>query len=258
MCAVYLLLFKPALIFSLIGSGPGSRPMKKKKPVIGITTDIKDEHFVIEEKYAHAVIKAGGIPLLIPSVTGNPELSGGTMAALGGLLLPGSRDMDPKFYNEEPHPKLMPMSLERTETEFSVLNHAIEREIPVLGICGGMQLINVYYGGSLFQDICEFPPDALPHEKGSAHDIEVKEGTVLHEITGKKNFPVKSYHHQSVKEVGEGLRVNAVTSDGIIEGIESESASFVLGVQWHPELEDTEISEAIFYKFIEESGEKRD
>lgn len=229
-----------------------------RKPVIGITTDIKDEHFVIEEKYAHAVIKAGGTPLLIPSVTGNPELAVETMAAIDGLLLPGSRDMDPKFYNEEPHPKLRPMSLERTETEFSVLSRAIEVGVPVFGICGGMQLINVYYEGSLFQDIYEFLPDALPHEKGSVHDIEVKQGTVLHEITGEKDFPVKSYHHQSVKEVGEGLRVNAVTSDGIIEGIESEKHSFILGVQWHPELDETEISDAIFERFIEISGEKRD
>lgn len=229
-----------------------------RKPVIGITTDIKDEHFVIEEKYAHAVIKAGGTPLLIPSVTGNPELAVETMAAIDGLLLPGSRDMDPKFYNEEPHPKLRPMSLERTETEFSVLSRAIAVGVPVLGICGGMQLINVYYEGSLFQDIYEFLPDALPHEKGSVHDIEVKQGTVLHEIAGEKNFPVKSYHHQSVKEVGEGLRVNAVTSDGIIEGIESEKHSFILGVQWHPELDETEISDAIFERFIEISGEKRD
>lgn len=233
-------------------------PTRKKKPVIGITTDIKDGHFVIEEKYAHAVIKAGGIPLLIPSVTGNPELIEETMAALGGLLLPGSRDMDPKFYNQEPHPKLRPMSLERTETEFSVLNRAIEREIPVLGICGGMQLMNVFYGGSLFQDIYDFLPEALPHEKGSVHDIEAREGTVLREITGKDYFPVKSYHHQSVKDVGKGLRVNAVTRDGIIEGIELESGSFVLGVQWHPELEDTEISEALFGRFIEESGGKSD
>lgn len=229
-----------------------------KKPVIGITTDIKDEHFVIEEKYAHAVIKAGGIPVLIPSVAGNPELIEETMAAIDGLLLPGSRDMDPKFYNEEPHPKLRPMSLERTETEFTVLKQAIEREIPVLGTCGGMQLLNVFYGGSLFQDIYAYLPDSLPHEKGALHDIEVEEGTVLRVITGKKKFPVKSYHHQSVKDVGKGLRVNAVASDGIIEGIESENASFILGVQWHPELEETEISEAIFGKFIEESGEKRD
>lgn len=230
--------------------------MSTKKPVIAITTDIKDGHFVIEEKYAHAVIRAGGIPLLIPSVTGSTELIVETMNAVDGLLLPGSRDMDPKFYNEKPHLKLKPMSIERTETEFSVLEQAIETNKPVLGICGGMQLLNVFYGGSLYQDILSHIPDALVHEKGRVHKIEVTEGTVLYEISGRKSFGVKSYHHQSVNKVGGGLRVNAVTSDGIIEGIESEDAPFILGVQWHPELEDTQISKEIFNKFIQESSKK--
>ena len=227
--------------------------MNRNKPLIAITTDIKDGHFVIEEKYTHAVIRAGGIPMLIPSVTRNKELIAETMDAVDGLLLPGSRDMDPKFYNEKPHPKLRPMSIERTETEFRVLEQAIENKKPVLGICGGMQLLNVYYGGSLYQDIYEYVPEALPHEKGSIHEIEVIESTVLYEITGRKSFPVKSYHHQSINKIGVGLSVNAVTSDGIAEGIESREAPFILGVQWHPELEDTEISKSIFGKFIKES-----
>ncbi len=230
--------------------------MPSKKPVIAITTDLKDGHFVIEEKYAHAVIGAGGIPVLIPSITGNDELITETMDTVDGLLLPGSRDMDPKFYGEEPHPKLKPMSIERTETEFRVLEQAIEGKKPVLGICGGMQLLNVFYGGSLHQDIHSHLPDALVHENGRVHEIEVTEGTVLYEIAGRNNFPVKSYHHQSVNKVGEGLSVNAVTSDGIVEGIETEAAPFILGVQWHPELEDTEISKSIFTKFILESTRK--
>jgi len=227
--------------------------MNKNKPLIAITTDIKDGHFVIEEKYAHAVIRAGGIPVLVPSVTGNSELIAETMDAVDGLLLPGSRDMDPKFYNEKPHPKLRPMSIERTETEFRVLGQAIENKKPVLGICGGMQLLNVYFGGSLYQDIYEYVPEALPHEKGRVHEIEVMESTVLYEITGRKSFPVKSYHHQSVNIVGGSLSINAVTSDGMVEGIEYEEAPFILGVQWHPELEDTEISISIFGKFIKEA-----
>ncbi len=230
--------------------------MPENKPVIAITTDLKDGHFVIEEKYAHAVICGGGTPVLVPSVTGNDELIIETMAAVDGLLLPGSRDMDPKFYNEEPHPKLRPMSIERTETEFRVLEQAIEDQKPVLGICGGMQLLNVFYGGSLHQDIYEYVPEAIPHEKGALHEIEVMESTILYEISRGENFLVKSYHHQSVNKVGGGLRVNALTSDGIVEGIEAQDAPFILGVQWHPELEDTEISRSMFARFIKESTKK--
>lgn len=230
--------------------------MSAKKPLIGITTDLKEGHFVIEEKYSHAVIKAGGIPVLIPSITGNAELIVETMETLDGLLLPGSRDMDPKFYGEDPHPKIRPMSIERTETEFSVLREAVENDKPVLGICGGMQLLNVFFGGSLYQDIYEYIPDAIAHEKGAEHEIDVTQGSLLHRISDSLSFPVKSYHHQSVNRVGGGLLVNAVTSDGIVEGIELDGGPFVLGVQWHPELEDTEISKSIFGEFIKASVNK--
>ncbi|MEQ9619438.1 MAG: gamma-glutamyl-gamma-aminobutyrate hydrolase family protein [Deltaproteobacteria bacterium] len=226
--------------------------MKRHKPVIGITTDIKEGNFLIEEKYARAVAVAGGIPFLIPSITGNDRLVEDTAAAIDGLLLPGSRDMDPGFYNEEPHPKLRPMSLERTETEFAVLRQVTERRIPVLGICGGMQLINVFCGGSLYQDIHSFIPDAGPHEKGAAHEILVESGSLLFRITGTDRFSSKSYHHQAVKETGRGLRVSARAPDGIVECIESLDPPFVLGIQWHPELEDNVISERILNSFIEE------
>lgn len=224
--------------------------MSRNKPLIGITTDIKDGNFIIEEKYAYAVVQAGGIPLLIPSITGNKQLIMQTAGRLDGLLLPGSRDMDPKFYNEDPHPKLRPMSLERTETEFAVLREASERKIPVLGICGGMQLINVFFGGSLYQDIYSFIPDAIPHEEGSVHDVTVEKETLLQKVTETENFPVKSYHHQSVKVIGSGLRISALAPDGIVESIESVGNPYILGIQWHPELEDTEISIRIFSDFV--------
>ncbi len=225
--------------------------MSRNKPVIGITTDIKDGHFMIEESYGHAIARAGGIPLLIPPIPGDRRFIKDTAARIDGLMLPGSRDMDPKFYNEKPHPKLRPMSLERTETEFTVLREAAGRQIPVLGICGGMQLINVFFGGSLYQDIYSYIREAIPHEKGALHDIVIEDETLLREITGMKSFSVKSYHHQSVKEVGKGLRISASAPDGIIEGIESSESALVLGIQWHPELEDTEISGRIFKYFID-------
>lgn len=226
--------------------------MTRQKPVIGITTDLKDEHFLIEDKYALVLSKSGGVPLLIPSITGDTGLLENTVERIDGLLLPGSRDMDPKFYNEEPGPEIRPMSIERTETEFALLDLALTRGIPVLGICGGMQLINVHFGGSLYQDIRAFVQSALPHEKGAVHVIEVSEGSRLAEITGESRFEVKSYHHQAVNRIGKGLKASAAAPDGIVEGIESGSGPFVLGVQWHPELEENRISEAIFAHFIDE------
>ncbi len=226
--------------------------MGHKRPVIGITTDVKDGSFVIEDAYARAVAKAGGIPVLIPSLPESPGLLRETVSRIDGLLLPGSRDMDPRYYNEEPHPKLRPMSAERTETELIVLKESCERTIPVLGICGGMQLLNVFFGGSLYQDISSFLPNAVPHEKGAVHDILIENGTLLHRVSGSSEFDVKSYHHQAVKDIGAGLRVSATAPDGIVEGIEATKPVYIVGVQWHPEREHSEFADRIFESFVEE------
>lgn len=225
-----------------------------KKPIIGITTDIKNGNFEIEEKYAHAIANAGGIPVLIPSMPENPSLIKDTVDRIDGLLLPGSRDMDPKYYNQAPHPKLRPMSLERTEMEFAVLDNALKREIPVLGICGGMQLLNVAFGGDLYQDIYAFLPDAIPHEKGVLHEVTIDKDSMLFEIIQTSSVSVKSYHHQAVDNVGKGLRKSAQTSDSIIEAVESTKGNYVIGIQWHPELEEGESSEKIFRSFTEKCG----
>jgi putative glutamine amidotransferase len=228
--------------------------MSKTKPVIGITTDIKtdakEEIFVIEKFYAVAIANAGGIPLFLPTLSGSRSLLKDTVAKIDGLLISGGRDMDPKFYNEEPHPNLRPMKLERTESEMIILEEALKQNIPVLGICGGMQLMNVFFGGSLYQDIPSQISNALIHEKGSVHEIYVEEDTLLQKISKEKSFSIKSYHHQSVKAPGKGLRISARCPDGIIEAIEGID-SFVLGIQWHPEREETEISNRIYKAFVD-------
>jgi putative glutamine amidotransferase len=225
--------------------------MNKSKPLIGITTDIKDGNFQIESKYALAVADAGGLPVLLPSIPEKIGLLEEVFLEIDGLLLPGSRDMDPKFYDEEPHPKLRPMSLERTESEIKALENAIRKKLPVLGICGGMQLINVFFGGSLYQDISSQLPSALCHENGFEHEIHLLGGTKLRAIVNNETFISRSYHHQSIKVLGNGLRVCAKSPDDVIEGVESIE-SFVVGIQWHAELESSEISKRIFTAFIDE------
>ena len=225
--------------------------MAKTSPIIGITTDIKEDCFHIERKYADAVARAGGIPILLPPIPQDSGVLRDAVLKINGLLLPGSRDMDPKFYNEPPHPKIKSMNEERTISEMIILENANKRNIPILGICGGMQLINVFFGGSLYQDIGSLVPEATSHEGGNIHQINVEVETKLHKIMGIKTFTSKSHHHQSVKAIGNGLRVCAKSPDGIIEGIESID-SFILGVQWHAEIEESEISKRIFSAFIDE------
>jgi len=223
---------------------------KRTKPLIGITTDFKDKHNSIEEAYSKAVAGYGGLPVLIPTVENQTEYLITIIDRIDGLLIPGSRDMDPKHYNEGPHPKLNPMNRERTAAEYIVLESALEKNIPVLGICGGMQFINVFFGGSLYQDIQDLVENPLIHEKGTVHPVKISEGSKLLRIVGKSEFSVKSYHHQAVNKVGKGLTINAnSTPDNIVEGLESKEHS-ILAVQWHPELEDSDVSKKIFESFI--------
>ena len=231
----------------------------KTRPLIGITTDLEDKSNLIESAYSKAVEFYGGAPVLIPTVAeaSSSDFLPRIVSAIDGLLIPGSRDMDPKFYGESPHPAINPMSPERTETEWSVLRLALENDMPVLGICGGMQFINVFHGGSIHQDIKALLPDALCHEGGEVHGVTVPPDTVFCGFTEEKEFEIKSYHHQAINRVGEGLRVNASAPDGIVEGFESPDGR-VMGFQWHPELERTRLSELIFTRFLSEAARAAD
>ncbi len=147
------------------------------------------------------------------------------------------------------------MSKERTESEFIILNEALKNNIPVFGICGGMQFINVFYGGTLYQDIGSLLPHALNHEKGATHSVSVIKSTNLYKIVNKTRFKVKSYHHQAVKKVGSHLIVSATSDDGLAEGLETKDG-MIFAVQWHPELESNNISKSLFKQLISKSASK--
>jgi putative glutamine amidotransferase len=163
-------------------------------------------------------------------------------AGLDGLLISGGDfDIHPSFYGEKPIAGLGKIKHERTQFELELARCALTRDLPMLGICGGAQAINVALGGSLYQDIATQNPNAGEHQKSKkketgGHRIRIEIGTCLRQIIKRRTLEVNTTHHQAVKALGKGLIINATAEDGVIEGIESARHSFVLGLQWHPEV----------------------
>jgi putative glutamine amidotransferase len=229
------------------GGRPGtSNP--PRRPVIGLTPDVASAEeeaagaprYELKLQYVEGILKAGGLPLLLPFSEDSSVVRAYLERVQGLVVTGGAFDIPPGYYNETPREGLGPLKPERTAFETLALRLALERELPILGICGGMQLLNVHFGGTLHQDISRELPEALVHEQKHEstqpqHPVEVKDGTHLSDAVGKGALMVNSTHHQAVNALGEGLRVSAVAPDGVIEAIESTKHPFVLGVQWHPE-----------------------
>jgi putative glutamine amidotransferase len=219
------------------------------KPVIGIAPDFTGTHqepgkseatILIRNRYVAAIEAAGGIPLILPIVT-NRALCKAVLDQLDGLLLTGSGpDIDPRRYGERKRFAFKVMSAARTDSEYALVAEARKRDIPVLGICGGMQLMNVALGGTLIQDIDKQVVHPLSHRlPGPAstvsHEVRIKPGTRLSAIVGRSSIRVNSSHHQAVKALSRALRVSASAPDGVIEALEDPRRRFFIGVQWHPE-----------------------
>jgi putative glutamine amidotransferase len=231
------------------------------KPVVGITTYVtpaKWSHWELEAAlvpadYVRAVERAGGRALLVPpSREGIEE----TLQALDGIIFSGGSDLDPELYGQAPHPATLGVVPERDRAELDLLEAALERDMPVLAICRGSQVLNVALGGDLVQHLPDVVGDERhKHTPGTFadHDVSVESGTKLASLLGKR-VPVKSHHHQGFGRVGEGLRVSARAEDGTVEAVEDPGRRFAVGVLWHPEAgEDARL----FERLVREAAEYR-
>jgi putative glutamine amidotransferase len=235
--------------------------MSPTRPFIGITMrhELETERFYLARQYGEAVAAAGGVPVHI-SLIPDAEVWATLVGRLDGLLLPGSAsDVDPLRYGREPHTRLGPVHPLKDETDLLVLKMSEERRLPLLAICFGMQVWNVYRGGTLIQDINSQVPTPLKHEQGAprerhSHRVSVNPESLLGRLNGEVSAEVNSHHHQALEQLGEDLRASAWSSDGLVEAIEeTREGRWALGVQWHPELawEQDRLSQAIFKAFVE-------
>lgn len=211
------------------------------KPVIGIGSDVLQKKGERERAFAYTTYieslrRAGAVPIVVPP---QPENAVQIVENLDGILLAGGDDCDPSLYGEERHPSVEPMDPRRQNNELTLARVARERGVPTLGICLGVQMMNVAAGGTLIQDIDSEMRSDIEHASEASdrhrHDVLLEDGTRLAGILGQQELSVNSSHHQAIRHVGKGLRVAALAPDGIIEGLEDPSHPFYVGVQWHPE-----------------------
>jgi putative glutamine amidotransferase len=222
-----------------------------RTPVIGICAAVERVSWrawrdvpssVTPLSYSHAVQAAGGLALLLPPDDAVAERPDALLDLIDGLMLAGGSDVDPASYGARPHRETRGTSPERDRFELALTHRAIERELPVLGICRGMQLLNVACGGTLDQHV----PAAVGHEEHRPalgqfgdHEVQLESGSLAARAVGAETTAVKSHHHQGIGELGEGLTATGWSAeDGIVEAIELEGQQYALGVLWHPEQDE--------------------
>jgi putative glutamine amidotransferase len=244
---------------------------RTRRPVVGIPTQnlqslggVSGEippSWVMSQRYILTLTAAGAIPWMIPLI--DEETLRGVYDELDAVFLPGGADIDPFTYGADPHPLCDKTDRERDRVEVSLAKWALAEEKPLLGVCRGMQLINVAAGGTLYQDLAEEFPGAIKHDYfpfgGAtytrdylAHDVSIAEGTRLAELIGAGSQRVNSMHHQGIKQLGRGLVSTAEAPDGLIEALEGADDSYLVAVQWHPEAltDNDERTRHLFSDFI--------
>lgn len=241
------------------------------KPLIGITCNSLPAdgaglpaRTLANTDYITSIVRAGGVPLLLPPVPGDSACIRRQLLSLDGIVLTGGPDINPLLYGEEPLEKLGIVNHERDEYELELVRTAAELHKPLLGICRGAQMLNVAFGGTLHQDIHFSAGAQIKHFQTSAqrealwHTAIIEPASVLAVILGQSTLMVNSYHHQSVKELASGFIVAARAKDNLIEAIERPGDLFVLGIQWHPEIltKDHPVMLNLFQAFIKASLSK--
>jgi putative glutamine amidotransferase len=231
-----------------------------RQPVIGITADSekpggysKFPWYALRQNYCSAVREAGGVPVVLPHETSLIERYVGMIDGL--LVSGGAFDVDPALFGATTRHDAVTLKEGRTDFELGITRAMLKADKPVLGICGGQQLLAVALGGTLVQHIPDEVKNPLAHEQPNprdqaGHDVEIVEGSLLHKIGGVRRTAVNSAHHQSVKDVPAAVTVNAVAPDGVIEGIEDSARKFCIGVQWHPEFHISPVDMKLFAAFI--------
>ena len=235
--------------------------MARASPVIGVTLDseapggyARMPWYALRQNYCTAVAHAGGVPLPLPHL---PDLVAAYLDRLDGLVLTGGAfDVDPALFGATVRHATVTLKADRTRFELALLTGALARDMPVLGICGGQQLLNVALGGVLIQHIPDEVAGALAHEQPNprteaGHEVMVTPGSLLHRVVVETTVAVNSAHHQAVRAVGPGVVVSARAPDGVIEAIEVPARRFCLGVQWHPEYEITPADSRLFAALVQ-------
>lgn len=241
------------MVTALIGITSQKEHTDPRKPVVNVSAS-----------YVEAILAAGGTPLIIPFSLDDPELME-FLPTLDGVLFTGGPDINPAVYGGSMHPSITGIDSQRDHSDVFIARYAIDRKIPFLAICRGIQVINVALGGTLYTHISDQHPHAIFHTSYPdlpynylSHSVAISENTLLAQICGQESILVNSLHHQGIKELAPGLRAVAMAPDHLVEAVQVPGYPFGLGVQWHPELlPENPNAQAIFRAFINASGASR-